>query len=203
MPYELTPRRLAAARGNLEKAWLASREQKAGRPLRPSALKHGFYSLDLRRSVILLGENVWEYDEHQQRLVRVFRPQNAVEKRIVHRLGEALWRLLRTYRTRGIIQTRKLRRLLEASAASGPLDVEQTVELAMNLVDLWLEEDHLQQCIQRLKNQLERLLRMFLTWRTGTDQGFRLYSRLQTKDWSYVLRDQRRMAAVLHKANKQ
>jgi hypothetical protein len=203
MPYELTPRRLAAARANLEKAWLASRAEKAARPIRPSALKHGFYSLDLRKSVILLGEDVWEYDAHQHRLERVFRPQNAVERRVVRRLGEALWRLLRTYRTRGIIQTRKLRRLLEASATSGPLDVEQTVDLAMSLVDLFLEEDHLQQCIQRLKNQVERLLRMFLTWRTGTDQGFRVYSRLQTKDWSHVLREPRRAPVVLHDAHEQ
>jgi hypothetical protein len=136
-------------------------------------------------------------------LERVFKPQNAVERRIVRRLGEALWRLLRTYHTRGIIQKRKLRRLLEASAASGPLDVDQTVDLAMSLVDLWLEEDHLQECIQRLKNQLERLLRMFLTWRTGTDQGFRIYSRLQAKDWTHVLWDPRRGPAFLHNAHKQ
>jgi hypothetical protein len=202
MPYELTPRRLAAARANLAKAWLATRAKKASRPIRPSALKHGFYSLDLRRSVILLGEDVREYDEHQHRLERVFRPQNAVERRIVRRMGEALWRLLRTYHTRGIIQKRKLRRLLEASAGSGLLNLEQMLDLAMALVDLFLEEDHLQQCIQRLKNQLERLLRMFLTWRTGTDQGFRIYSRLQAKDWSHVLRDPRRGPAFLQNAGK-
>lgn len=192
MPYELTPRRLAAARANLEKAWVASRAKKAARPLRPSALKHGFYSLDLRQSIILLGEDVREYDAHQRRLERVFTPQNAVERRIVRRLGEAMWRLLRTYRTRGMIQTRKLRRLLEASAASVPLDVDGTVDLAMSLVDLFLDEDYLQQCIRRLKNQMERLLRMFLTWRTGTDQGFRVYSHVRIRDWSHVLREPRR-----------
>jgi hypothetical protein len=202
MPYELTPRRLAAARANLEKAWVASREKKAGRPIRPSALKHGFYSLDLRRSIILLGEDVYEYDAHQHRLERVFRPQNAVERRVVRRLGEAMWRLLRTYRTRGMIQTRKLRRLLEASA-SAPLDVEQTVDLACALVDLFLDEDYLQQCIRRLKNQMERLLRMFLTWRTGSDQGFRVYSHVRIRDWSHVLREPRRAPVVLHDAHEQ
>ena len=62
MAYELTEKRLTAARANLKKAWAAHCAGRVPGPERPPHLKHGFFARDLRQSVILLGEDVAEYD---------------------------------------------------------------------------------------------------------------------------------------------
>ena len=177
MAYELTPRRLAAARANLQKALAALRVRKAARPERPSHLQHGFFALDLRRSVILLGEDVREYDAHVERFERVLRPKTAIERRIVARIAEAAWRLLRGYHARANSQARKLRKLLEAEAPRSPLDALQTRRVALNLLTLFAEEDYVARCVRILRNQMERLFRVLLIERTGSDQGFHISSR--------------------------
>ena len=129
-----------------------------------------------------------DYDDHLRRYERVFTPQNGVERRIVRRLGEASWRLLRTYRTRGMAQARKLRRLLDSSATSRPLGFDETRQLALRLIELFLDEGYIRECVGRLRNQMERLLRMLLIWRTGSDEGFRVFTHIRIQEWSKVLR---------------
>jgi len=187
MPYQLTPRRLAAARANLQKAWVASRAKKAARPLRPSALKHGFYSLDLRQSVVLLGEDVREYDTHLRRFEDALLPQNDRERRIVRRLAEAAWRLIRGYHARAQAQTRKLRKALERVAPHTPLDPFQTKVLAVFLVKMFSDEHYVLNCVTRLRNQFERLFRLLLIERTGSDQGFRIFSYRRFSKWDQAV----------------
>ncbi len=183
MAYELTPRRLAAARANLQKAFAALRARKAARPERPSHLQHGFYARDLRRSVILLGEDVREYDAHVERFERAFSPQTPIERRVVTRLAEAAWRLLRSYRARADSQGRKLRKLLEAAAPHAPLDTRQTWHTGFSILELLSEQDHLYQCVRLLRNQIERLFRVLLIERTGSDQGFRVFTHRRLGKW--------------------
>lgn len=186
MPYVLTPRRLAACRENLKKAWRAKTAQRLARGLRPSALKHGFYALDLRKSVIQMGEDVGEYDAHLRRFARVLTPRNPTERRIVRRMGEASWRLLRAYRSMSLRQGRNLRRLLDASAPPSFLTARQTVEFGLQMMDLFTDDAYLRECVRRLRNQIERLLRMLLVWRTGSDRGFRIYSHIRIRDWAHA-----------------
>lgn len=186
MPYVLTPARRAACRENLKKAWLGCRAKRLARGTRPSALKHGFYALDLRRSVIQMGEDVGEYDAHLRRLARVFTPRNPTERRIVRRMGEASWRLLRAYRSMSLRQGRKLRKKLEAFAQPQPLTPDQTIEVAFQLLELLTDDTYLRECVRRLRNQIERLLRMLLVWRTGSDRGFRIYSHIRIRDWAHA-----------------
>ncbi len=186
MPYVLTPRRLAACRENLKKAWRGKTAKRLARGIRPSALKHGFYALDLRKSVIQMGEDVGEYDAHLRRFARVFTPRNPPERRIVRRMGEASWRLLRAYRSMSLRQGRKLRKKLEAFAPPHPLTPDQTIEVAFQLLELLTDDTYLRECVRRLRNQIERLLRMLLVWRTGTDHGFRIYSHIRIRDWSHA-----------------
>ncbi len=169
MAYELTPKRLAAARANLQKALEALRVRKAARPERPPHLQHGFFARNLRKSVILLGEDVAEYDAHVLRFVQVLRPRTETECRIVFRLAEAAWRLLRSYHARAHSQSRKLRRLLEAEALHAPLDTARTRLVALHMFGLFSEDDHLYRCAQLLRCQMERLFRVLLIERTGSD----------------------------------
>lgn len=177
------PRRLAR---EPEKAWLGCRAKRLARGPRPSALKHGFYTLDLRKSVIQMGEDVAEYDEHLRRLARVFTPQNPTERRIVRRMGETAWRLLRAYRSMSLRQSRKLRKRLEALVRPRPLTPDQTIRVAFQLLEFLTDEAYLRECVRRLRNQIERLLRMLLVWRTGSDRGFRIYSHIRIRDWSHA-----------------
>ena len=186
MPYVFTPRRLAACRANLQKAWHGKTAARLARGIRPSALKHGFYALDLRKSVIQVGEDVGEYDEHLRRFARVFMPRNPTELRIVRRMGEASWRLLRAYRSMSLRQGRKLRRQLEASVRPQPLTPNQTIDVAFEILELFTDDTYLRECVRRLRNQIERLLRMLLVWRTGSDRGFRVHSHIRIRDWSHA-----------------
>ena len=172
MPYRLTPKRLAASRANLEKAWAAHRAQKARRPQRPSALKHGFFSLDLRKSVILVGEHAREYDEHLRRF---------------RRMAEAAWRLLRSYRARAHAQSKNLRQVLEGAAPHSPLDTDELQSLVFYLLGLFSDEGYMLDCITRLRNQFERLFRVLLIQRTGSDQGFRVFSSLRLSKWDRAI----------------
>jgi hypothetical protein len=183
MAYQLTPKRLAAARANLAKAWAAHRAGKVPRPARPPNLKHGFFALDLRQSVIRLGEDLEAYDEHLRRFERVLTPQNEIEQRIVRRIAEAAWRLLRSYRARAHAQTRKLRKALETLAPHSPLNTRQTKRLALYLVEMFWDEHYMVNCVTRLRNQLERLFRVLLIQRTGSDQGFRVFSNRRLSKW--------------------
>ena len=187
MPYRFTPKRLAASRANLEKAWAAHRAQRARRPERPSALRHGFYALDLRQSVILTGEEVREYDEHLRRFERVFTPTNKVEGLLVRRMAEATWRLLRSYRVRAHLQAKKLRQALEDAAPYSPNEPEGLKGLVSHLVASFTDEENLLQCVTRLRNQFERLFRVLLIERTGSDQGFRIFSSLRLSKWDRTI----------------
>jgi hypothetical protein len=124
MAYQLTEKRLDAARANLKKAWAAHRAQRAARPERPPHLKHAFFARDLRQSVILLGENVGEYDAHVARFLNALAPLTERERRIVRRLAETVWRLLRGYQARAYAQARQLRRLLDIVV---PLTLKESV----------------------------------------------------------------------------
>jgi len=187
MAYQLTPKRLAAARANLAKAWAAHRAGKVPWPARPPALKHGFFALDLRQSVIQLGEDVQEYDEHLRRFQRVFTPLGETEERIVRRMAEAAWRLLRGYRARAHAQTKKLRKALETVAPHAPLDIGQTKRLALYLVEMFWDEHYIVNCVSRLRNQFERLFRVLLIKRTGSDYGFRIFSNRRLSKWDQAV----------------
>jgi hypothetical protein len=188
MAYELTPRRLAVARVNIRKAWAAHRAGRLRRCARPPNLKHGFFSRNLRQSVILLGEDVREYDAHVQRFAQALLPQNDRERRIVRRMAEAAWRLLRSYRVRAHAQTRKLRKALESVAPHTPLDPFQTKVLAAHLLEMFSDEHYLLRCITRLRNQFERLFRLLLIERTGSDQDFRIFSCRRFSKWDKAVR---------------
>jgi len=183
MPYELTPRRLATARANIQKAWAAHRAARVRRCARPPNLKHGFFSRNLRQSVVLLGEDVREYDAHVQRFEQALRPQNDRERRIVRRLAEAAWRLIRSYHVRAHAQTRKLRQALESVSPHTPLDPFQAKVLAAYLLEMFSDEHYVLNCITRLRNQFERLFRLLLIERTGSDQGFRVFSCSRFSKW--------------------
>ena len=183
MAYQLTEKRLHAARANLKKAWAAHRAQRVPRPARPPNLKHGYFARDLRRSVILMGEDVAEYDAHLRRFEVVLTPRTERERSIVRRLGETAWQLIRGYRARANSQSRKLRQKLERIVPQAPLPPEDLKFLAFYLVELINDESYLQDCMSRMRNQFERLFRLLLIERTGSDLGFRLYSHLDLSKW--------------------
>ncbi|MFB3920375.1 MAG: hypothetical protein ACE145_01560 [Terriglobia bacterium] len=187
MAYMLTERRREAARENLKKAWEAHRAGRVPRPERPNNLKHGFFSLDLRKSVILLGGDVGEYDAHVARFEKALAPVTDRERRIVQRMAEAAWRLIRSYRARANAQARKLRRLMEFAARQAPLDPHQTKTLAVLSVKILSDEHYLLDCVTRLRNQFERLFRLLLTERTGSDQGFRIHSQKKFSKWDLAV----------------
>ena len=183
MAYELTPKRLAAARVNIFKAWQAHCAGRVPRPARPPNLKHGYFARDLRRSVILLGEDAAEYDAHVQRFEQGLTPQTERERRIVLRLAETAWQLIRGYRARAHAQSRKLRKEMESVVPNAPLNPRETKALALFLVETFNDERYLQDCVSRMRNQFERLFRLLLTERTGSDMGFRLYSHPTLSKW--------------------
>jgi hypothetical protein len=187
MAYELTPRRLAAARANIQKAWAEHRAGRVRRSERPPNLKHGFFARNLRQSVVLLGEDVREYDAHLRRFEDALLPLNGRERRIVRRLAEAAWRLIRGYRARAQAQTRKLRKALERVAPHTPLDPFQTKVLAVFLVKMFSDEHYVLNCVTRLRNQFERLFRLLLIERTGSDQGLRIFSYRRFSKWDQAV----------------
>lgn len=176
LAFEFTEKRRVAALANLKKAREAHLAGRVPRPARPPNLKHGSYARDLRQSVILLGEDVGEYDAHLDRFAKVFTPSTDRERTIVRRIAEAAWRLIRTYRARGNAQTRKLRQVLMKVAPHAPLHPVQVQRLAIHLVSAISDEGCLLQYMSRLRNQFERLVRLLLVERTGSDQGFRVHT---------------------------
>jgi hypothetical protein len=55
--------------------------------------------------------------------------------------------------------------------------------LALNLAEMFGDEWYAQDCVVRLRNQLERLFRLLLTERTGSDMGFRVFSQTKFSKW--------------------
>jgi hypothetical protein len=183
MAYQLTPKRLAAARANIRKAWQAHWLGRVPRPARPPNLRHGFFARDLRRSVILLGEDVREYDAHVQRFEQGLTPRTERERRIVRRLAETAWQLIRGYRARAHAQARKLRKEMDSVVDAAPLNDRETRALAYYLVETFNDERYLQDCVARMRNQFERLFRLLLIERTGSDMGLRVYSQAKFSKW--------------------
>lgn len=183
MAYNLTEKRLESARENLQKAWQAHRAKRALRPERPPNLKHAFFARDLRQSVILLGEDVSQYDAHVRRFEQGLTPQTERERQIVARLAEAAWRLIRGYRARANAQSRKLRKLLDSVVEQAPLNPRDTKVLAFCLVEMFNDEPYLLACVTRLRDQFEWLLGRLFIERTGSDQGFRSLSPAKFSKW--------------------
>jgi len=183
MAYQLTPKCLAAARLNILKAWQAHCAGRVPRPARPPNLKHGYSARDLRRSIILLGEDAAEYDAHVRRFQQGLTPRTERERRIVQRLAEAAWRLIRGYRARAIAQERKLRRQMDSVVDGAPLNDRETRALGYFLVESFNDEAYLAACTKRLRNQFERLFRLLLIERTGSDMGLRVYSQAKFSKW--------------------
>ena len=176
MAFQFTEKRRVSALANLKKAREAHLAGRVPRSARPPNLKHGSFARDLRQSVILLGEDVREYDAHLERFEKVLTPSTDRERVIVRRLAEAAWRLIRGYRARAGAQSRRLRQSLESIAPHAPLDPLQVQRLAIHLVDTFHDEDYLLHFVGRLRNQFERLIRLLLVERTGSDQGFRIHT---------------------------
>jgi hypothetical protein len=180
--YEFTERRRAAALENLKQARAAHLAGRVPRPARPPNLKHGYFARDLRRSVILLGEDVREYDAHLERFAAALTPRTERERVLARRLGETTWQLIRTYHARAHLLKRKLRQKLDrvvSLASAGALADWYLRDLGYMLTELYLQEEpFLQQCSNRMRNQFERLFRLFLIERTGTDKGLRPRSRV-------------------------
>ena len=183
MAFQFTEKRRVASLANLKKAHEAHLAGRVPRPARPANLKHGYFARDLRKSVILLGEDVREYDAHIKRFEDVLTPRTERERRLVVRIAEAAWQLIRGYRARANSQARKLRQKLELTAQRSPLDTGNTIDLAFMLVEQFNDEAYLVDCVTRMRNQFERLFRLLLIERTGSDQGFRLYSHLNLSQW--------------------
>ncbi len=180
MAYKLTERRREAARANLKKAWQAHCAGRVPGPERPPNLKHGFFARDLRQSVILLGEDVAEYDAHVERFQRCLAPKNERERRIVARLAETAWRLLRGYRASAHAQARKLRPLMDIGA---PLNLDDTKALAFCVVEHFEDDRYLQARLKFWREQLQWLFGRLFIERTGKDQGFRLDSAAKSAKW--------------------
>ncbi len=179
MAFVLTERRRAACLANLEKARAALRARPSRRAPRPPNLKHGYFAQDLRKSVILLGEDVREYDAHIKRFAAALTPRTEREQVLARRLGETTWQLIRTYHARAHNLKRKLRKKLDRVVGCAPLPDWHVRDFGYMLTELYLlEEPFLQQCSTRMRKQFERLFRMFLIERTGTDVGLRPRSRL-------------------------
>jgi len=176
MAFQFTEKRRVSALANLIKAREAHLAGRVPRSARPPNLKHGSFARDLRQSVILLGEDVREYDAHLERFEKVLTPSTERERVIVRRLAEAAWRLIRGYRARAGAQSRRLRQSLESIAPHAPLNTQQVHRLAVHLVDTFHDEDYLLHFVGRLRNQFERLIRLLLVERTGSDQGFRIHT---------------------------
>jgi len=187
MPYVLTPAHLAACYANLRKARAKPRARSALARSRHNALQHGLYARDLRSSVIRLGEDVDEYDEHLRRFLRAFAPQNNWEGKVIVRLGEAAWRLLRVSRARAAITARELRRLLESSPPRTSLSAEETRELGMELLTTFLNEAQVHDRLVRFHSHTERLLRLLLSLRTGGKPRFKLFARSHPDDWRILV----------------
>jgi hypothetical protein len=182
MAYEFTERRRVTALENLKKAREAHRARRVPRPERPPNLKHGYFARDLRRSVILLGEDVAEYDAHLQRFRDALTPRNERERILARRLGETAWQLIRTYHARAHCLARKIRQKLDRVVGCAPLPDWHLRDFGYMMTEIYLlEEPFLQHCSTRMRKQFERLFRLFLIERIGTDQGLCPRSRVTPK----------------------
>jgi len=180
MAYNFTDRRRETARANLKKAWAAHCAGRVPRPERPPNLKHGFFARDLRKSLILLGEDVREYDAHVDLFVKALAPTTDRQRRIVVRIAEAAWRLLRSYRARGHFHACKLRQLLEMGPS---IDLGGTKALAFCIVENFEDDHRLLERVRHWQEQLRWLFGRLFIERTGSNQGFRLESEAKSRKW--------------------
>src|SRR5437588_12003561 len=172
--YRPTPKRQAASRANMEKAIAARRAPEGNANARLNALKHGLFARRVRERVSLLGESLEEFAQHLALVERLFAPQDAVERELVLRLAETLWRRLRLFRA----QERKERNAVEnwSNWAGAFVDATETERRAQMLLFLLHDFRDLFNHLGQLTCQVESLLRALSKQRSGGLQGFQMYA---------------------------
>ncbi len=88
----MTPRKLAAARGNARLSRGPATPEGRER-VRAAHLIHGFYSEAAGEALRALGEDPAEFDRLLASLMETWQPADLLEEELVERLARALWRL--------------------------------------------------------------------------------------------------------------
>lgn len=172
--FRLTERRLLASRANLRKAQAVERAPKSYARSRFNHLKHGLQVRTLDETLTLLGEDPREFQLHRDLLARAFVPQDELERKVIHRLAEAVWRRLRLYRAQARWEADMLKAHLGASPPLKTLPPELTRLRAFGLMALLLNQDCLSRWSDQLLRRVEHMLRFLLRKRLGhEDREFR------------------------------
>jgi hypothetical protein len=167
--FTSTERRRQANRANLSKAWATPRSPASYARSRFNHLKHGLQTRTLEETITLLGEDVKEFERHLACVERAFAPQDELERRIIRRLAEALWRRLRLYRAQARWESDRLK----ASLAAGPLlptaPPEALHERAMDILQALVSYRTAAGHEERLLRRVEHMLLLFLRKRLGKE----------------------------------
>lgn len=182
-----------AARASLRQAWGVNADPKNYARCHAKKLKHGLYVRSLEATVPLLGESPEEFRTHLERIERALRPQNDLERKIVGRLADAIWRRLRFFRAQALWEAEALERVLDSVRQPTKLTPDQTRQRAYAIIECLTQHEHLFDVEYRLLYRVQRLLRALLRQRTGGDPKFKVISRRAQKD----LRELEQIAAEL------
>jgi type II restriction/modification system DNA methylase subunit YeeA len=108
--------------------------------------------------------------EAQERLlVRTFAPQNEIERRVVARLAEVLWRRFRLFKAQARWEADALQRYLGDLPQESNLSVDETDMRATLFQAALMLDSRLYRYEDQLRRKLERLLRYLLRHRAGRD----------------------------------
>jgi hypothetical protein len=181
--FQMTPARQRALRANIQKAQAAPRTPESYARSRFNHLKHGLTVRTLEETLDLLGEKPKEWEAHQRLLVRTFAPQDEVERRVVARLAEALWRRLRLYPAQARWEADTLQHYLGDLPRESNLSVDETGARADLLLGALLLDSHLYRYENEFRRKIERLLRYLLRRRAGSDPHFPTDGRISLQEW--------------------
>ncbi len=198
--YERTPRRVAANLANLQKAWAVVHDPKNYVRCYGKRVKHGYYASRLERAMKALGESPRAYEAHVRLIERAFLPQDAVERAMVGKIAEAIWRRLRIYRAQARVEAAALRHFLESLPPAERLDGDQTYALADRVISLLLSQDVLFLQSQPVLSEVERQLAILLRQRMGRDPHFRIMTyetQRELEEWEEMERTLRAQERLL------
>ncbi len=131
----ITGKRQAASRANLAKG-RAARKRAGYASVRMNGLKDGLFAEDIVASGEILGEDLREYEEHRRQFERVFVPEDDIEKKLVRRLADTVWRRLRFYRAILRWEKAELEEIFTRAGAGERLTAEETEQRAIELAAL-------------------------------------------------------------------
>jgi len=156
--YRPTARRQAASRANIQKAIAWRRSPEGNAIARLNAFKHGLAVKGLPDLLTRLGEAPEDFAEHRELVEKVFRPESAVERQLVHRLAQATWRRIRLFRAQARYERTAWQRLLARAGQSRRLTVGEVSDRVYEVSKLFAEARLVEGEAWKLEDRIERIL---------------------------------------------